>query len=424
MSLTDAAIRKAKPKDKPYKLADGGGLYVEVAASGGKWWRYKYRIAGKEKRISLGTYPDVGLADARERHGAARKLVAQGIDPSAQRKAEKAALSERTANSFEAIAREWLALRKGEWMPDHYSKQEARLERLAFPFIGSAPISSLGVREIRVVIERPAKAEKLETAHRLRDLLSRVFQFAIATERAERNPAADLQALLPARSTKANYPTITDPAKVGELLRAIDGFNGTFPVACALKLAPLWFCRPGEIRMAEWSHFDLDGEYPYYSVPPANRKLRKAAKEGRDTPPHLIPLAPQALKILRELRELTGNGRYLFPGVRDPKRTMSDGTLNAALHRMGFKDEIVTHGFRHMASTLLNELGFRPESIERQLSHKVAGVEGRYNKSQLLAERLPMMIAWADYLDTLREGQSSKVTPIGKLGRTAAKEAA
>lgn len=406
MPLTDTAIRKAKPEAKPYKMADGGGLYLEVAPSGGKWWRYKYRITGKEKRLSLGTYPDTSLAEAREKHAAARKLVAQGIDPSAQRKAEKAAGAERAANSFEAVAREWLAVKRHEWTTKQHAKEQARLEKHAFPFIGREPISGLGVRDLRPLIERPAKAGYLEQAHRLRYQLSRIFKFAVATERADRDPASDLSAVLPARSKQNNYPTITNPQRVGELLRAIDGFTGTFPVACALRLAPLWFCRPGEIRMAEWTHFELDGDSPTYRVPPAIRKLRKADKESASTLPHEIPLSVQAVQILRELQALTGRGRYLFPSARDPKRHMSDGAINAALARIGFKGELVGHGFRHMASTLLNELGFRPEIIERQLSHKVAGVEGVYNKSQHLAERRRMMQEWADYLDALKDRQA------------------
>ncbi|WP_043804346.1 tyrosine-type recombinase/integrase [Arenimonas malthae] len=412
MPLTDAAIRAAKPRAKPFKLSDSGGLYLEIAPSGGKWWRYKYRLAGREKRLSLGTYPDTSLADARDRHAQARKLVAQGIDPSAHRKAEKAANVERVANSFEVVAREWLAVKRHEWTEKQHAKEQARLEKHAFPFIGREPVGSLGVRDIRPLIERPAKAGHLEQAHRLRYQLSRVFQFAVATERAERDPAGDLRAVLPARNKNRHFATITDPTRVGELLRAIDGFTGTFPVACALKLAPLWFCRPGEIRMAEWAHFDLDGSDPVYRVPPAIRKLRKNEKENPNTQPHLIPLATQALAILRELQQLTGRGRYLFPGARDPKRHMSDGTINAAIARIGFKGELVGHGFRHMASTMLNELGYRPEVVERQLSHKVAGVEGVYNKSQLISERKQMMQAWADYLDALKAGPTGKITPI------------
>lgn len=414
MPLTDAAIRAAKPRAKPFKLSDSGGLYLEVAPSGGKWWRFKYRLAGKEKRLSLGTYPDTSLADARDRHAQARRLVAQGIDPSSHRKAEKAAGLERAANSFEVVAREWLAVKRHEWTEKQHAKEQARLEKHAFPFIGKEPVGSLGVRDVRPLIERPAKAGHLEQAHRLRYQLSRVFQFAVATERAERDPAADLKAVLPARSKNKHFATITDPARVGEFLRAVDGFTGTFPVACALKLAPLWFCRPGEIRMAEWAQFELDSEEPTYRVPPTIRKLRKADKENPKTQPHLIPLSTQAVAILRELQQLTGRGRYLFPGARDPKRHMSDGTINAAIARIGFKGELVGHGFRHMASTMLNELGYRPEVVERQLSHKVGGVEGVYNKSQHLSERRRMMQAWADHLDALKSDILGRVAHFRK----------
>lgn len=403
MPLTDAAIRKAKASGKTQRLADGGGLYLEISPSGGKWWRWKYRFHDKEKRLSLGVYPDVGLADARQRRDEARKLKASGIDPGEHRKASKAAGLQQAANSFEVIAREWLAVKKHEWTDLQYNKEESRLKNHAFPWIGSKPISSLGVADIRLLIERVSKAGHLEQAHRLRFQLSRIFQYAVATERADRDPAADLKAVLPSRR-KQNFATITDPRRVGELLRAIDGFSGTFPVACALRLAPLWFCRPGEIRLAEWSHFDLDGKHPTYTVPPSNRKLRKADKESSRTLPHIIPLSKQALVILRELKSLTGSGKYVFPGARSSKVSMSDGAVNAALAQIGFKGEIVGHGFRHMASTLLRELGWSPDAVERQLSHKEPGVAGVYNKAQHLPERREMMQAWADYLDALKAG--------------------
>lgn len=403
MALSDTAIRKAKPATKPQRLFDGGGLYLEIAPSGGKWWRLKYRFGGKEKRLSLGTYPDTGLADARERRDAARKLLAQGVDPGLQRKAEKAAGMERAANSFEVVAREWLEVKKPEWTAGQYDKECGRLENHAFLRIGALPIASIGVAEVRPLFMHLVKQGHIEQAHRLRHQLSRVFRFAVATERASRDPAADLRDTLPARNPK-NHPTITDPERVGELMRAIDGFTGTFSVQCALKLAPLWFCRPGEIRMAEWVHFDLDGEHPAYTVPPVNRKLKKAAKENPATPPHVVPLSRQALEILRDLQKVTGRGRYLFPGARDPKRHMSDGAINAALARLGYKGIITGHGFRHMARTLLGELGWNPEALERQLSHKEAGVVGIYNKAQHLPERRKIMQAWADYLDSLRLG--------------------
>jgi integrase len=403
MALSDTAIRKAKPAEKTQRLFDGGGMYLEISPSGGKWWRLKYRFGGKEKRLSLGTYPDTSLSDARNRREAARKLLAAGADPGQQRKAEKAAGADRAANSFEVVAREWLAVKQPEWTPGQFAKERDRLENHAFPRIGALPVANIGVAEIRPLLMHLVKQNHIEQSHRLRHQLSRVFRFAVATERASRDPAADLRDTLPARQPK-NHPTITDPAQVGELMRAIEGFTGTFSVQCALKLAPLWFCRPGEIRMAEWVHFDLESENRSYTVPPVNRKLKKAAKENPQTPPHVVPLSRQALEILRELHPLTGHGRYLFPGARDPKRHMSDGAVNAALARLGYKGIITGHGFRHMARTLLGEMGWSAEALERQLSHKEPGVAGVYNKAQHLPERRKIMQAWADYLDSLRAG--------------------
>lgn len=410
MALSDVAIRKAKPGAKPAKLADGGGLYLLLRPDGAKWWRLDYRrpVTGKRNTLSLGTYPDVGLADARVRREAARKQIAAGIDPSEYRKAEKLAGRERAANSFEVVAREWLQVRKPGWTDKNWDKEQARLVNHVFPYIGGKPVALLGVADIRPLIERLSKAGHLEQAHRLRFQLSRVFKYAVATGRAERDPAADLCEALSSRRdmTKLRYPTITDPRRVGDLLRAIDSFTGTFPVACALKLAPMWFCRPGEIRMAEWAHFNLEGDDPVYRVPPAIRKLRKKDKEHPDTAPHVIPLATQAVAILQELRALTGRDRYVFPGARDPKRCMSDGTINAALARLGFKDEMVGHGFRHMASTRLRELGWPREVVEAQLSHKVGGTEGVYNMAEYLPKRREMMQAWADQLDGLKAAHS------------------
>jgi integrase len=371
--------------------------------NGSGWWRFDYRFADKRKTLSMGTYPDTGLAEAREKRDAARKQLARGIDPGAQRKAEKVAGAERAANSFEVIAREWLEVKQPEWTPGQFNKERDRLENHAFPRIGALAIADTGVAEIRPLLTHLVKQGHIEQAHRLRHQLSRVFRFAVATERASRDPAADLRDTLPARNPK-NHPTITDPKQVGELMRAIDGFTGTFPVKCALQLAPLWFCLPGEIRMAEWLHFDLDGEHPTYTVPPANRKLKKAAKESPQTPPHIVPLSRQALEILRELRQLTGHGKYLFPGGRDPRRHMSDGAINAALARIGYKGIIAGHGFRHMARTLLGKMGWSAEALERQLSHKEPSVAGVYNKAQHLPERRKIMRAWADYLDGLRLG--------------------
>ena len=406
MALTDTAIRKAIPGAKPTKLTDSGGLYVLLKPDGARWWRWDYRrpLTGKRNTLSLGTYPDTGLADARAKRDEARKLLARGLDPGEQRKATKTARKEGAANSFEVIAREWLVVKAPEWTSKQHDKERDRLQNHAFPWIGKLPITEVGVAEIRPLLDRIAKRGHLEQAHRLRFQLSRVFKYAIAAEYASRDPAADLSATLPSRR-KHNFPTITDPVQVGGLLRAIDGFEGTLPVSCALKLAPMLFVRPGELRAAEWSEFDLDHpEGPRWSIPPARRKLRKAQKEDPQTPPHIVPLPTQALAILDELRPVTGQRQHLFPGVRSCKRPISDMTVNAALRRLGYDKETLTgHGFRHMASTLLNELGFNPDAIERQLSHKEPGVRGVYNKAEYLPERKKMMQAWATYLDALRK---------------------
>lgn len=401
--LTHLDVQKASSGEKPKKLSDGGGLYLLVNPNGSKWWRLDYRFAGKRNTLSMGVFPDVSLKNARDKREAARKLLATGHDPGTQRKAEKAAGIERAANSFEVIAREWLAVKQPEWTPKQFDKERHRLQNHAFPRIGALPIADIGVADIRPLLAHQVKRGHIEQAHRLRHQLSRVFRFAVATERASRDPAADLRDTLPARNPK-NHPTITDPVKVGELMRAIEGFGGTFPVHCALKLASLWWCRPGEIRMAEWTHFDLDSEHPTYTVPRENRKLKKAAKENPATPPHIVPLSTQALEILHELREVTGQRRYLFPGARDPKRHISENTVNAAIASIGFKGIIVGHGFRHMARTLLAEQGWNPEALERQLSHKEPGVVGVYNKAQHLSERRKIMQYWADCLDTLKAG--------------------
>lgn len=427
MSLSDVAIRKLRASDKTQRIFDGAGLYLEVSPAGGKWWRLKYRFQGKEKRLSLGVYPATGLAQARIKRDEARKLLARDIDPAVQRKATRAAGKEAASNSFEVIAREWLAVRQPEWTERQFEKERDRLQNHAFPWIGKLPIREVGVAEIRSLLDRIVRRGHLEQAHRLRFQLSRVFKYAVAAEYTYRDPAADLSATLPARR-KQNYPTITDPEKVGGLLRVIDSFDGTFVVACALKLAPMLFVRPGELRGAEWPEFELNhDDSPRWSIPPARRKLRKAQKEDPKTPPQIVPLPTQAVAILKELHLVTGSGRYLFPGVRSRKRPISDMTINAALRRLGYdRDTLTGHGFRHMASTLLNELGFKAEAIERQLSHKEPGVRGIYNKAEYLPERIKMMQAWADYLDALRQDDGKltgirrpirrKAAPMRKVG--------
>ncbi len=401
MPLTDTAIRKAKPADKPQRLPDGGGLYLELSPAGGKWWRLKYRFDGKEKRISLGTYPDTSLASARDKRDAARKLLAAGVDPGEHRKAEKAAGDDKAANSFEVVAREWLGKQSPTWAASHGDKIAARLERDLFPWIGRRPIADITAKDLLATINRIADRGAIETAHRALQNCGQVFRYAIVTGRADRNPATDLRGALPPVKP-SHHAAILEPAAIGGLLRAIDGYKGGFVTKCALRLAPLVFVRPGELRQAEWAEIDLDAAE--WNIPADKMKTGE---------PHLVPLAPQAVAILRDLYALTGRGRYVFPSVRTASRPMSDNAVLSALRRMGFaKDEMTGHGFRAMARTVLDEvLHFRPDYIEHQLAHAVRDPNGRaYNRTAHLAERRKMMAAWADYLDALREDTGTVLT--------------
>jgi integrase len=393
MALSDTAIKNAKPSDKATRLFDGGGLYLEVAPSGGKWWRLKYRFDGKEKRLSLGVYPDVSLKDARQRRDDARKLLANGTDPGENRKAVKAAKSERASNSFEVVAREWFAKKSPSWAESNASKILARLENDAFPWLGSRPISEITPPELLKVLRRIEDRGAVESAHRVKNYCSQIFRYAIATGRAERDASSDLRGAL-ATPVKQHRAAITEPKAVAELLRAIDGYQGSLVTKCALRLAPLLFVRPGELRQAEWAEIDLDKAE--WNIPAARMKMREA---------HLVPLPMQAVDILRELQALTGEGRYVFPGARTNGRPMSDNAVLAALRRMGFaKDEMSGHGFRAMARTILDEeLGVRIDFIEHQLAHAVRDPNGRaYNRTAHLSERRKMMQLWADYLDKLK----------------------
>lgn len=395
MALTDVTIRKAKPANKAQRLFDGGGMYLEVSPAGGKWWRLKYRFGGKEKRLSLGTYPDTGLADAREKRDAARKLLAAGVDPGEQRKAVKAAGEERAANSFEVISREWHAKQSATWVELHASRIMLRLENDVFPWLGSRPIADITAKEVLATLNRIVDRGAVESAHRVLQNCGQVFRYAIATGRADRNPAADLRGALPPVK-QTHLAAIIEPHAIGGLLRAMDAYQGSMVTKCALRLAPLVFVRPGELRQAEWAEFDLDGAQ--WNIPAEKMKMRE---------PHLVPLAPQAVAILRELQPLTGCGRYVFPSARSPQRPMSNNAVLSALRRMGYAtSEMSGHGFRAMARTVLDEvLHFRPDYIEHQLAHAVKDPNGRaYNRTAHLAERCKMMAAWADYLDTLKVG--------------------
>lgn len=393
MALSDLSIRNAKPSDKPYKLPDEKGLFLLVHPNGSKYWRQKYRFNGKEKLLAFGLYPDISLKDARARRDDARKLLANGIDPGEAKKAQKAAGIERAANCFEVVAREWFVKNRDTWAPSHADKIITRLERDVFPWLGSKPTIDINAPDVLAVLHRIEKRGTLDTAHRAKGNISQVMRYAIATGRAERDPCPDLRgALPPARET--NFPSITDPVKVAELLRAMDAFSGTLVVKSALLLAPLLFVRPGELRQAEWKDFDLEkAEWRYY-----------VTKTKSD---HSVPLATQAIAILNELHPLTGHGRYVFPG-RDPQKPMSEAAVNAALRRMGYdtKTEITGHGFRAMARTILaEELHQKPEVIEHQLAHKVPDALGTaYNRTKFLKERKAMMQIWADYLQKLKQG--------------------
>jgi len=391
--LTDTAIRKAKSADKPQRLFDGGGLYLEVSPAGGKLWRWKYRINGKEKRLAIGIYPNTGLADARDKRDAARKLLAAGIDPGEHRKAEKAAGEERAANSFEVVAREWLG--KQTWVEHYRVKVEAWMANDVYPYIGGRPVAELSAPEFLRVGRRMEERGALESAHRVLQTCGQVMRYAIATGRADRNPVADLKGAI-ASPAERHHAAITDPVVLGGLLRAIEGYTGDITTRTALQLSALLFVRPGELRHAEWAEIDLDAAE--WNIPAGKMKMRQ---------PHLVPLCDQAVAVLRELQPLTGRGQYVFPGGRSPRRPMSNNAINAALRRMGYgTDNMTAHGFRATARTILDEvLGYRPDFIEHQLAHAVKDPNGRaYNRTAHLPERRKMMQGWADYLDALRAG--------------------
>ena len=388
MSLTNTAIRNAKPRSKRYRLFDSQGLYIEVAPNGGKWWRLKYRILGKEKRLSLGIYPEVSLKEARAKRDQARRLLLEGADPIEARKAQRIP----DGTSFEAVAREWFVKFTPSWSEGHANRIFRRLENDVFPWLGSRSIDQIDPPELLKVARRIESRGALETAHRAIRNCGQVFRYAVATGRASRDPTSDLKgALPPVRVT--HHSSVTDPRAIGGLLRAIDGYQGSLLTRCALQLAPLVFVRPGELRHAEWSEFNLK-----------ESDWRIPARKMKGRQPHIVPLATQSVAILSELRPLTCSSRYVFPSVRSVTKPMSDNTLNAALRRLGYsKEQMTGHGFRSMASTILNEQGcWHPDAIERQLAHvERNNVRAAYNYAEHLEERKRMMQAWADYLENL-----------------------
>ncbi|MRR16236.1 MAG: DUF4102 domain-containing protein [Deltaproteobacteria bacterium] len=398
--LSDMKVRTAKPKDKPYKLSDNDGLYLLVTEKGGKWWRFKYRFDGKEKLLSLGTYPEISLADARQRRDESRKQVAKGIDPGAIRKSQKQAETEEK-DTFEVIAREWHDRFRSTWSGGHAATIMDRMERDLFPWIGKRPIAEIKAPELLAAMRRVESRGALETAHRIRTIGGQVFRYAVSTGRAERDPSVDLKGALPQPQEK-HRAAITEPVEVGKLLRSIDDYSGSLVVKCALKIAPLVFVRPGELRHMEWT--ELDFENAQWNIPAGKMKMKE---------PHLVPLSKQAIEILKEIQGLTGTSRYVFPSGRSFDRALSNNAILAALRRMGYdKDEMSGHGFRAMARTILDEiLQVRPDYIEHQLAHAVRDPNGRaYNRTAHLTERRKMMQQWADYLDGLKQG--AKVLPF------------
>lgn len=395
MSLSDTNIRNTKPAKRPQKLFDERGLYLILQPTGARWWRLKYRFAGKEKLLSLGVYPDVSLKQARLNRDEARKLIAEGVDPSAKRKIDVAAQRRSSSNSFRAVAEEWLERQHVAEVTA--SKNRWLLESFLFPEIGSRPINEITPRELLTALRKIETSGKLETASRAKNKAGQVFRFAILEGKAESDPTASLRGALKSPQVK-HHPAITEPKKVGELLRAIDGFSGQPVTACALRLAPLVFVRPGELRKAEWSEFDLGGAI--WRIPAERMKMKAA---------HLVPLSKQAVAILHDLHSLTGRGRLVFPSIRSSQRPMSENTVNGGLRRLGYSSEEMTgHGFRSMAATRLNEMGWRADAIERQLAHAESNkVRDAYTSAaQYLDVRKQMMQAWSDYLDSLRTERS------------------
>lgn len=391
MPLTDLKIKHLKPETKTVRYSDGRGLYLEISPTGGKWWRFKYRFGGKEKRISLGVYPDINLKDARLRCEDAKRKIKEGIDPSLERQSQRACRTVSAENSFEAIAREWFSHREKEIAGNHSGRIFSRLERDVFPWIGSLPIEQITAPVVLSLLRRIVARGAVESAHRAKSSISQVMRYAITTGRAERDPCPDLKGALPSPRVQ-HFSAIIDPGKVGPFLNALDEYEGSFIVKCALRLAPLVFVRPGELRQAQWTEINFDrAEWRFF-----------VSKTKID---HLVPLSTQAISILKEIRPLTGHGKYIFPSPRSLNRPLSDNGILSALRRMGFeKDEMSGHGFRAMARTLLaEELHIRPEIIEHQLAHKVPDALGAaYNRTRFIKERVVMMQDWADYLDKLK----------------------
>lgn len=399
--LTDTKLRSLKAKAKVFRIADSNGLTIEVRPTGLKFWRYRYRFASKPTMLTLGEYPAVGLADARAARDSARAQLKAGVNPAQVAQAKRAAGVLNAETTFGAIAKEMLAKRTKEGLSAGSIAREERMVEKELAGLVSVPIADVTAPMLLAALRKVESRGVIETAHRARSLAGMVFRYAIATARATYNPAADLAGALQAPK-KQHFASVTDPEKVGDLLRAIHAYQGSPAVMAALKLAPLVFVRPGELRTAQWAHVDLD-----------SAEWRFTASKTRT--PHIVPLSTQAVAILTELQPFTQRSDYVFPSIRSAKRPMSENTVNVALKAMGFDGETMTgHGFRAMARTILDEvLGYRPDFIEHQLAHAVRDPNGRaYNRTAHLPERKKMMQGWADYLDNLRTDTSKKVVPL------------
>lgn len=399
--LSDLQVSKAKPKAKDYKLADGGGMYLLVTVSGGKLWRLDYRFQDKRKTMALGQYPAVTLADARQRREAFRKLLANGVDPAAARKEQKEQQAQQ-ACTFETVARDWYQKNAPIWSKGHAETVLNRLVHDVFPSFGEKPIAEITAADVRVMLLAVGNRGAIESAARIKIICGQVFRYAVNHGLREHDPSAPLRpSELFQKREKKHFAAITEPKQLAPLLRAIDEYQGTAVVTAALRLAPMLFVRPGELRYMEWTELDLDAAQ--WNIPGHKMKMKQ---------PHLVPLARQAVSILRALHALTGTGRYVFSG-RTSSRPMSENTVNAAMRYMGYDTSTVTgHGFRATARTILDEvLGFRVEWIECQLAHAVRDANGRaYNRTSFLKDRARMMQQWADYLDGLKQG--AKVLPL------------
>ena len=391
--LKDVELRKLKPKDKAYKLSDAGGLFLLVKPNGRGYWRLKYRFEDKEKLLSIGTYPEVPLIEARQKRDEAKQQLARGIDPGLLKQQLKQAKSLASGNSFESVAREWHTKQISQWTPDHAHRVLRGMERDVFPWLGSRVIGELIATDFLSVFRRIESRGAIETTHRANQSCSQVLRYAVSIGLVVRDCTQDLRGALIPLNTK-HHASIIDPKAIGCLLRAIQGYQGHFVTKAALQLAPLVFVRPGELRHAEWTEISL--EEAEWRIPAAKMKMRAT---------HIVPLSRQAIAILEEIKPLTGGGKYVFPGIRSADRPMSENTVLAALRRLGYDNtEMTGHGFRSMASTLLNEQGYNRDAIERQLAHSERNsVRAAYNYAEYLPERRKMMQEWADYLENLQK---------------------